>query len=85
MSGLTMGLLSLDLTQLEILKNAGKEREQKFASAILPIVKRHHLMLVTLVLWNAAAVESMPIFMDKITNPVVAVAVSATAVLLFGE
>ncbi|KAJ7394294.1 hypothetical protein OS493_000096 [Desmophyllum pertusum] len=64
MSGLTMGLLSLD---------------------ILSLKKKHHLLLVTLLLANAAAVESMPIFMDRISSPVIAICVSVTAVLFFGE
>lgn len=46
---------------------------------------RHHLVLVTLVLANAAAVESMPIFLDRISDPITAVLVSSTAVLIFGE
>jgi len=41
--------------------------------------------LVTLLLANAAAVESMPIFMDRISSPVIAICVSVTAVLFFGE
>lgn len=85
MSGLTMGLLSLDVTSLEVLKRGGKPKEQKYASRIIGIVKRHHLLLVTLLLANAVAVESMPIFLEKITNEIVAIVVSVTAVLLFGE
>lgn len=85
MSGLTMGLLSLDKTQLEILMKVGKGKEKKYAEKIFPIVKKHHLLLVTLLLANAVAVETMPIFMDKITNPIIAIVVSVTAVLIFGE
>ena len=55
------------------------------SSLLFPTVKRHHLLLVTLLLSNAGAVEAMPIFMDRITNPVAAVAISVTAVLFFGE
>ena len=85
MSGLTMGLLSLDPTTLAVLRSGGTEREQRYAKRILPLVSRHHLLLVTLLLANAAAVESMPIFLDRVTNPVVAIVVSVTAVLIFGE
>ena len=85
MSGLTMGLLSLDIMSLEVLKRGGKPREKKYASRIINIVKRHHLLLVTLLLANAMAVESMPIFLDKITNEIVAILISVTAVLVFGE
>ena len=80
-----MGLLSLDVTTLTTIKDGGQPKERKYASKILPIVKRHHLLLVTLLLANAMAVESMPLFLDKISNPVIAIVVSVTAVLLFGE
>lgn len=85
MSGLTMGLLSLDILSLEVLKRGGKTNEQRYSKRILTLVKRHHLLLVTLLLANAVAVETMPIFLSKITSEVVAIIVSVTAVLLFGE
>lgn len=80
-----MGLLSLDLMTLKVLRDGGTPSEKKHARKILPIVKRHHLLLVTLLLGNAAAVEAMPIFLDRISSPVVAILVSVTAVLIFGE
>ena len=85
MSGLTMGLLSLDVMSLNVLQVGGKPHEIKHAKRILPLVKKHHLLLVTLLLANAAAVESMPLFLDRISNPVTAIVISVTAVLLFGE
>ncbi|XP_014664441.1 PREDICTED: putative DUF21 domain-containing protein At1g03270 isoform X3 [Priapulus caudatus] len=85
MSGLTLGLLSLDELQIKVLQESGKPNEKKYAAKIYPLVKRHHLLLVTLLLTNAAAVESMPIFLDRISSPVIAIIVSVTAVLLFGE
>lgn len=80
-----MGLLSLDMMTLKVLKDGGTSLEKKHASKILPIVSRHHLLLVTLLLGNAAAVEAMPIFLDRISDPVTAIVVSVTAVLIFGE
>ncbi|XP_045198084.2 uncharacterized protein LOC123552470 [Mercenaria mercenaria] len=85
MSGLTMGLLSLDMMTLKVLRDGGTLKEKKHARKILPIIKRHHLLLVTLLLGNAAAVEAMPIFLDRISDPVTAILVSVTAVLIFGE
>ncbi|KAM7440167.1 hypothetical protein ABFA07_010572 [Porites harrisoni] len=85
MSGLTMGLLSLDILSLKVLQRGGKPLEKRHATKILPLVEKHHLLLVTLLLANAAAVESMPIFMDRISTPVIAICVSVTAVLFFGE
>ena len=59
MSGLTMGLLSLDMMTLKVLKDGGTTAEKKHSQKILPIIQRHHLLLVTLLLGNAAAVEAM--------------------------
>ena len=84
-SGLTLGLLSIDETNLQVIERAGTATEQKHARRIMPLVRRHHLLLVTLLLANAAAVEAMPLFMDKISSEVVAIVVSVTAVLFFGE
>ncbi|XP_046848742.1 DUF21 domain-containing protein At4g33700-like [Xenia sp. Carnegie-2017] len=85
MSGLTMGLLSLDILSLKVLARGGKPDEQKHAAKIIPLVSKHHLLLVTLLLSNAVAVESMPLCLDRVSNPIIAVVVSVTAVLLFGE
>ena len=80
-----MGLLSLDLMSLKVLQEGGTPKQQKQATKILPAVTRHHWLLVTLLLANAAAVESMPLFLDRVSNPITAIIVSVTAVLFFGE
>lgn len=80
-----MGLLSLDILSLKVLQGGGTPRQKKYATRILPIVEKHHLLLVTLLLANAAAVEAMPIFLDRISSPIIAIVVSVSAVLMFGE
>jgi len=67
-AGLTLGLLSLDITHLKILVTSGTPKEQKHAKKILPIVKRHHYLLVTLLFCNAIAAEAMPIFLDDLVK-----------------
>ncbi len=84
-SGLTLGLLSLDPTTLQVLSMGGKPDEQRYAKRIAPLVKRHHLLLVTLLLSNATMMETLPLFLDKLVPTVVAIVISVTAVLLFGE
>ncbi|GLI68918.1 hypothetical protein VaNZ11_013338, partial [Volvox africanus] len=85
MSGLTLGLLSLDTVDLEVLLRSGTASEQKRARKIMPIISNSHLLLVTLLLCNALAMEALPLFLDKLADPVTAVIVSVTAVLFFGE
>ena len=90
MSGLTLGLMSLSVVDLEVLIKAGQPQEQKnagsyqyfltmlcflsllehltesffftcylsiMAEKILPIVKNQHLLLCTLLIGNALAME----------------------------
>ncbi|CAI9781158.1 unnamed protein product [Fraxinus pennsylvanica] len=85
MSGLTLGLMSLGLVELEILQRSGTSTEKKQAAIILPVVQKQHQLLVTLLLCNAAAMEALPIYLDKLFHPVVAVILSVTFVLAFGE
>lgn len=49
------------------------------------MVERHHLLLVTLLLGNSLAMEALPIFLDRLVPPYVAILLSVTFVLLFGE
>lgn len=84
-AGLTVGLLSLDITKLEIKMMIGTEKEKEAVYSLLPIVKRHHLLLVTLLLFNSIANETLPIFLGALVPNYVAVILSVTLVLIFGE
>ncbi|XP_002965481.2 DUF21 domain-containing protein At4g14240 [Selaginella moellendorffii] len=85
MSGLTLGLMSLGVVDLEVLQRSGTPKEKRQAAAIFPVVQKQHQLLVTLLLCNSAAMEALPIFLDKMFDPVTAVILSVTFVLAFGE
>ena len=85
LSGLTIGLVALDVNTVQVLAKSGEPNEQRHAARILPLVRRHHLLLVTLLLANAVCTETLPIFIDQIASPVAAVAISVSAVIIFGE
>lgn len=85
MSGLTLGLCSMDKTQLEVLKRSGTPLEQKCASKVAPLLENTHFLLVTLLLCNACAMEALPLLLDRLANPIMAIILSVTAVLFFGE
>jgi metal transporter CNNM len=84
-AGLTIGLLSLDVTKLEIKLMIGSNEEKSAVNALLPIVQNHHLLLVTLLLFNSLANETLPIFLGALVPNYVAVLLSVTLVLIFGE
>uniref|UniRef100_A0A1J3JRA3 DUF21 domain-containing protein n=3 Tax=Noccaea caerulescens TaxID=107243 RepID=A0A1J3JRA3_NOCCA len=85
MSGLTLGLMSLGLVELEILQRSGTPTEKKQSAAIFPVVQKQHQLLVTLLLFNAVAMEGLPIYLDKLFNEYIAIILSVTFVLFVGE
>ncbi|XP_078180376.1 DUF21 domain-containing protein At2g14520-like [Carex rostrata] len=85
MSGLTLGLMSLSLVDLEVLSKSGTPQDRKHADQILPVVRRQHLLLCTLLICNAAAMEALPIFLDSLVTAWGAIVISVTLILLFGE
>nr|XP_043626220.1 DUF21 domain-containing protein At2g14520-like [Erigeron canadensis] len=85
MSGLTLGLMSMSLVDLEVLAASGNPMDRLRASKILAVVKRHHLLLCTLLISNATAMEALPIFLNKLVPELGAIIISVTLILLFGE
>ena len=84
-AGLTMGLLSIDGLDLAIKSRCGTDKEKRMSSRILPLISKHHLLLVTLLLMNACANEALPLFLDKLVPSYIAITLSVTIVLFFGE
>ncbi|XP_010105303.2 DUF21 domain-containing protein At2g14520 [Morus notabilis] len=85
MSGLTLGLMSLSLVDLEVLAKSGTPKDRVYAAKILPVVKNQHLLLCSLLICNAAAMEALPIFLDGLITAWGAILISVTLILLFGE
>lgn len=85
MSGLTLGLMSLDLVDLEVLRRSGNDKQKKYAERIMPVIESPHRLLVTLLLMNAAAAEALPLVLDRLTDPITAVILSMFVILIVGE
>ena len=96
-AGLTMGLVSIELASLQQIMvtemedcDTDEERKElkkmkQYAAKIAPLKKDHHLLLVTLLLLNASVNEALPIFLDNIVPSWLAIVLSVSLVLLFGE
>eukprot|EP00051_Salpingoeca_urceolata_P016412 m.217303 g.217303 ORF g.217303 m.217303 type:complete len:255 (+) comp18666_c2_seq4:2008-2772(+) len=87
MSGLTVGLFSIDEMKLKLLQwdEDASDKDRANAAKVEPLLKRHHLLLCTLLVSNAAAMEALPLFLDEIVPTWLAIVLSVTFVLLFGE
>jgi metal transporter CNNM len=84
-AGLTLGLLSMDRLDLEVMMRTGNKKEQKFARRLYPLVLQPHWVLATLVICNTAAGMALPLTLDRLVNWAVALVLSTTAIVIFGE
>ena len=92
---MTVGYNGLNQIELNAIENAEVSADdenfqeihahKKLIKKIKPILKKKHLLLVTLLLANAVAMEALPIFLDAIVPAIFAIIISTTAVLVFGE
>eukprot|EP00286_Rhodomonas_abbreviata_P013970 CAMPEP_0181340002 /NCGR_PEP_ID=MMETSP1101-20121128/29594_1 /TAXON_ID=46948 /ORGANISM="Rhodomonas abbreviata, Strain Caron Lab Isolate" /LENGTH=299 /DNA_ID=CAMNT_0023451083 /DNA_START=14 /DNA_END=910 /DNA_ORIENTATION=+ len=80
-----MAYMSLDSSYIAILEETGTEQNKKYAKAIAPLVGKGNLLLVTLLVGNASAMEALPIFLDKLVPGWLAIVLSVSLVLVFGE
>ena len=51
----------------------------------MPIIQKHHVLISTLLIGNALALESLPIFIESILPASVAILFSTVLVVIFGE
>ncbi|KAL8292145.1 hypothetical protein RQP46_001611 [Phenoliferia psychrophenolica] len=86
-SGLTLGLMGLDMTNLQVLATSGSEKERKDAAKVTKLLdKGRHWVLVCLLLSNVIVNESLPIFLDSVLGGGLgAVVLSTTLIVIFGE
>jgi metal transporter CNNM len=80
-SGLTLGLLSLDKTELERKISLGNKQAKKVYS----VRKRGNLLLCTLLLGNVAVNSTLAIFLGNIASGVIAGFAATGLIVIFGE
>jgi len=84
-SGLTLGVLGLDLNELEIIKAAGDPEQLKAAERLLPVRRQGNLLLCTLVLGNVAVTSLSSVLLSTLTSGLVGFAISTVLITVFGE
>ncbi|XP_052863560.1 unextended protein [Anopheles cruzii] len=84
-SGLNLGLMSLDRTDLKILCNTGTEQEKQYAKAIQPVRDHGNYLLCSILLGNVLVNSTFTILLDSLTSGLVAVICSTIAIVIFGE
>ncbi|PVU89199.1 hypothetical protein BB559_005198 [Furculomyces boomerangus] len=86
LAGLTIGLMSLDETNLQILAASGTESQKRNAKKIIPLRKNTHLLLVTLLLGNTVVNEALPVVLGSVfSGGFKAILASTALIVIFGE
>ncbi|XP_059056373.1 unextended protein-like [Achroia grisella] len=84
-SGLNLGLMALDRTELKIIANTGTEKERKYARAIMPVRAQGNYLLCTILLSNVAVNSTFTVILDDLTSGLVAVIGSTLAIVFIAE
>ncbi|KAF8804197.1 DUF21-domain-containing protein [Phlegmacium glaucopus] len=85
-AGLTLGYMSLDETQLNVLSISGTPQQRIYANKIMPIRENGHLLLVTLLLANMIVNETLPVIADSVLGGgIQGVVVSTVLIVIFAE
>ncbi|KAG1447709.1 hypothetical protein G6F56_009175 [Rhizopus delemar] len=86
-AGLTIGLMGMDETNLQVLIQTGTLSERENAKKVLRLLERgKHWVLVTLLLSNVIVNETLPIILDGVLGGGwKAVVISTALIVIFGE
>jgi len=89
-SGLNLGLLGLDVKNLELLtkgpfNNEEEATDAEYAKAILPLRRRGNLLLCTILLGNVTVNSGLSILMGDLTSGLTGLIVSTAIITIFGE
>lgn len=85
-AGLTIGYMSLDSTQLAVLAKSGTPSQKVLAQKVAPLRRNGHMLLITLLIANMIANETLPIVSEKaLGGGVQAIIISTVLVIIFSE
>ncbi|KAK6178074.1 hypothetical protein SNE40_012906 [Patella caerulea] len=84
-SGLNLGLMALDKTELQIIQKCGSDNEKKYAKIIEPLRSRGNFLLCTLLLGNVLVNNTLTILLDDLSNGLLAIIMSTMGIVIFGE
>lgn len=84
-TGLNLGLMALDQTELKIVQNTGTDSEKEYAKKIFPIRVHGNFLLCSLLLGNVLVNNTLTILLDTLTSGLVAVIGATMGIVVFGE
>jgi metal transporter CNNM len=80
-----VGFCNIDKLQLEVMTMSKDPKEKQMAQTIHEVVSNHHLWLTTLLVYNAVALESLPLVIHTLMPDWMAILFSTFIVLIAAE
>lgn len=84
-SGLNLGLLSLNQTDLKIISNTGTDAERRYAKTIYPIRLDGNYLLCSILFGNVLVNSTFTILLDDLVSGTLAIIISTLAIVIMGE
>lgn len=84
-SGLTLGLLSLDLTELNLLIQTGTPDEKRYAAIIRPVRLKANMLLCTLVFGNVAVTSLSTMLLASLLDETTGLVLNTFLIVILGE
>ncbi|CAN8023928.1 unnamed protein product, partial [Ixodes persulcatus] len=84
-SGLNLGLMALDKTELRVIESCGTPSERKWAKVIAPLRNHGNYLLCSLLLGNVLVNSTLTILLDDLTSGLIAVLGATISIVIFGE
>lgn len=84
-SGLNLGLMSLDIAELEILKKIGTPDEQMYAGKIYPLRNKGNFLLCSILLGNVLVNAVSTLILGDMVSGIYAALGSTFLIVIFGE
>ncbi|KAG8246550.1 Metal transporter cnnm2 [Homalodisca vitripennis] len=85
MSGLNIGLMSLDLKELHLLKNAGTSLERRYASKIIPVRRNGNFLLCSILITSTLCNSVATVSIDNFVSDYVTVVIVTIIIVIFCE
>jgi hypothetical protein len=85
LSGLNVGLMSIDLSDLSLLRKTGTKQEKKYASKLYPLRKLGNLLLCSVLLANVLVNSTSTLIMGSYLDGLFAAIGSTFFIVVFGE
>ncbi|BES99524.1 ancient conserved domain protein [Nesidiocoris tenuis] len=85
LNGLVLGLMSLDLTELQVIANVGRDKEKQYGRAILSVRRTGNFLLISLVVGATILNSTTTVLIDLFVSQWVTVAIVTLTIVLFCE